>query len=334
MSLIMKICTYELVSRNYWWPGMQKTIIRYLANCDTCTRIKPVRHAPYGLLKPIQVPVTRWSSVSMGFITGLPKSGPQQPDTMLVIVNLLTKMAHYISTHESVTSNITACLYFDNIFRLHGLPDSLVSDRSTQFTAGFSRALYKLVGITQNLSTSFYRQTDSQTEKVNTILEQYLRGYIYYQQDNWTEILTMAEFAYNNTVSATTGITPFFALYGQHPRWIIKQNPATKTPTPAILQEWANQLENLNTYLISEMIYAQATQAEQADTDRLPATAYKIEDEVWLLRRHILITRPASKLDFKRLERFKFTQKISSHPYKLNLPTSMKCHTVFYVSVL
>ena len=326
--------TYELVSRNYWWPGMRKTIARYLANCDTCARIKPVRHAPYGLLKPMQVSVTRWGSVSMDFITGLPKSGPQQHDAILVIVDRLIKMAHYIRTHESVTSEGTARVYFDNIFRLHGLPDSLVSDRGTQFTSGSSRALCKLVGITQNLSTSFQPQTDGQTERVNAILEQYLRGYINYQQDNWTEILTMAEFAYNNTVSATTGITPFLALYGQHPRWIIKQNPTTKAPTPAVLEEWANQLENLNTSLKSDMVYAQAIQAEQADKDRLPAPAYKFGDEVWLLRRHIQTTSPSSKLDFKRLGRFKITQKISSHAYKLDLPASMKCHTVFHVSLL
>ena len=84
----------------------------------------------------------------------------------------------------------------------------------------------------------------------------------------------MAEFGYNNTVSATTGVTPFFALYGQHLRWIIKQNPTIKTPTPAVPEAWANQLENLNTYLKSEMVYAQAIQAEQADKDRLPAPIY------------------------------------------------------------
>ena len=313
---------------------MRKTIARYLVNCDTCARIKPVRHAPYGLLKPMQVPVSRWSSVSMDFITSVPKSGPQQHDAILVIVDRLTKMAHYIPTHESVTSEVTACLYFDNIFQFHGRSDCLVSDGGTQFTAGFSRALCKLVGITKNLSTTFHPQTDGQTERVNAILEQYLRGYINYQQDNWTEILTMAEFAYNNTVSATTGITPFFALHVQHPRWIIKQNPATKTPTPAILQELANQLETPNSYLKSEMVYAQATQAEQADKDRLPAPAYKIGDEVWLLRRHIQTTRPSSKLNLKRLEGFKITQKISSHAYKLDLPASMKCHPAFDVSLL
>ena len=249
----------------------------------------------------MQVPVTRWRSVSMDFITGLPKSGPQQHDSILVIVDSLTKMAHYIPTHESVTSEGTARLYFDNIFGLHGHPDSMISNRGTQFTFCFSRSLCKLVGITQNLCTSCHPQTDGQTERVNAILEQYLRGDINYQQGNWTEILTMAEFAYNNTVSSTTGITPFLALYGQHPRWIIKQNPTTKAHTPAVLKEWANQLENLNTYVKSEMVYAQAIQAEQADKDRLPAPAYKIGDELWLLRRHIQTTRPSSKLDFKRL---------------------------------
>ena len=78
---------YELVSRNYWWPGMRKTIARYLANYDTCARIKPVRHAPDGLLKPMQVPATCWSSLSMDFITGLPKSGQQKLDPILVIVD-------------------------------------------------------------------------------------------------------------------------------------------------------------------------------------------------------------------------------------------------------
>ena len=94
------------------------------------------------------------------------------------------------------------------------------------------------------------------------------------------EILTMAEFAYNNTIPATNGIIPFFALYEQHPRWIIKQTPVTKIATPTILQEWASQLDNLNSNLKSEMAYAQSLQAEQADKDWKPASLYQIGDEV------------------------------------------------------
>ena len=161
--------TYELVSRNYWWPGLHKTIARYLANCDTWARIKPARHAPFGLLKPLQVPVTRCSSVSMDFIMGLPESN--RYNAILVVFDRLTKMAHYIPTHEDTNSEKVARLYFDNIFYLHGLPASIISDRGTQFTSGFSRTLCKLVGISQNLSKSFHPQTDGQTECVNAILE-------------------------------------------------------------------------------------------------------------------------------------------------------------------
>ena len=140
-----RAATYKLVSRNYWWPGMRKTIARYLANCDTCACINPVRHAPYGLLKPLQVPAVRWSSVSMDFITGLPESRPpgSELDTrgynaVLVLVDRLTKMVHYITTRQDeMSSEHVDRLYFDNIFRLHSLPDSIVSDRGTQFTSVF-----------------------------------------------------------------------------------------------------------------------------------------------------------------------------------------------------
>ena len=106
----------------------------------------------------------------MDFITGLPESGPKIFDSILVGVDRLTTMAHYIPTHETVTYDQVARLYLDNIFRLHGLPDSIVSNTGTQFTSGFSHALCKLVAINQNLSTSFYPQTDVQTERVNAIL--------------------------------------------------------------------------------------------------------------------------------------------------------------------
>ena len=147
----------------------------------------------------------------MDFITGLHESNGY--NAILGVVDRLTKMAYYIPTRKDTNSEKVACLYFDNIFHLHALPDSIISDRGTLFILAFFRTLCKLVGISQNLSTSLYPQTDGQTERVNAILEHYLLGYINYQQNNWHELLTMAEFSYNNTISATTGITPFFAQY-------------------------------------------------------------------------------------------------------------------------
>ena len=222
----------------------------------TCAWIKPAWHAPFGFVKPLQVPVIRWSSLSMDYITGLPKSDGY--NAILVLVHRLTKMPYYIPTCEDTNSELVARLYFDNIFCLLGLSDSIVSNWGTQVISAFSRTLCKLVHISQNISTSFHPQIHGQTKCVNAILEQYLWVYINYKQDNWYKLLTMAWLSYNNTVAATTEIMPFFALYGQHTPYIIKENPASKTPTPAAPQEWANYLKLLNSYLRSKMTYAQA----------------------------------------------------------------------------
>ena len=216
---------------------MRKVIARYHSNCYTCARIKPIQHKPYGRLKPLEIPVRRWNSVSMDFIVGLRESN--EYNAILVIVVRLSKMAYYILTTEKVTSEQVARLFFDKVFKYHGIPDSIISDRGTQFTSKFSKALCSLIGINQGLSTSFHPQTDGQTERTNAILKQYLRGYINYQQKNWAKLLTMAEFLYKNTVLATTGITPFFALYGQHPRYMIKPRPNQKIPTSEARTEWA-----------------------------------------------------------------------------------------------
>ena len=110
--------------------------------------------------------------------------------------------------------------------------------------------------------------------------------------------------------------------------------PNQKISTPEVRQEWANEVGKLNSYLYSEIKYSQAVQAEQADQHRLPALIFQIGDTVWLLRCHMQTTRPSSKLYFRRLRRFKILDKIFSHAYKLDLPTYMKCHTVFHVSLL
>jgi hypothetical protein len=181
------------------------------------------------------------------------------------------------------------------------------------------------------MSTAYHPETDGQTERVNSILEQYLRAYCNYQQDNWAELLPMAEFAYNNTISSTTGKTPFWANYGYHPRYEII---AKEAPPIEELADYTERLQNLDKHLKSEMTYAQAVQAEQADKHRSAPPEFRVGDEVWLLRKHISTNRPSSKLDFKKLGRFKILKKISSHAYELELPDTMQVHPVFHVSLL
>jgi len=158
-------------------------------------------------------------------------------------------MAHYIPTTTEVNSNGIARLFLDNIFRLHGLPHSIVSDCGTQFISSFTRALTDLLGIQQKVSMAFHPQTDGQTERVNAIVEQYLRGYCNYQQDNWSELVSIAEFSYNNTLSATLGITPFQAMYGDNPRYQINPNPVAKLPALSVIKKYADRLSKLDSYL-------------------------------------------------------------------------------------
>jgi len=141
---------------------MRRTIAQYIRNCDTCARIKPARHAPYSLRKPLQIPFRKWSSILLDLVTGLPNSN--RFDALLVVVGRLSKMAHYIPTTTEVNSKGIARLFLDNIFKLHRLPDSIVSDRGTQFVSTFTHSLTDLLGIQQKVSTAFHSQTDGQTE--------------------------------------------------------------------------------------------------------------------------------------------------------------------------
>lgn len=326
-----RAATYEIITREFWWPSMRKTIARFISNCDTCARSKPVRHPPFGYLSPLPVPQRRWQSVSMDFIVGLPISDGN--DSILVVVDRLSKMAHFIPCTSEITSEGTAKLFADFVFKLHGIPANIVSDRGPQFISVFTRALCKILGITQNISTSFHPQTDGQTERINAILEQYLRAYVNYQQDNWAELLTMAEFSYNNTVSSTTGLSPFFANYGQHPKYEMKVLEDSQ-PDPEIVKDFREKYDALNQHLRDEMKFAQATQSDFADKRRMAPPDFRPGDKVWLLRRHLKTSRPSNKLDYKRLGKFTILAKISPHAYKLELPPTMKVHPVFHVSLL
>src|SRR5258706_14909732 len=144
----------------------------------------------------------------------------------------------------------------------------------------------------------------------------------------------MAEFSYNNTLSASTGITPFYAMYGEHPRYTIQSCLDVKLPLPTVLKEFADNLVSLNTYLKNEMLWAQDTYAEQADKHCIPAPKLEIGNYVWLLYKNIKTTQPSAKLDFKCLGKFRIIKKVSSHTYKLDLPASMKVHPVFHIFLL
>jgi hypothetical protein len=321
--------TLELISRDFWWPQMWKDVKEFVLSCDICSRSKTPRHRPYGLLQPLPVPRRPWSSVSMDFITDLPPSNSF--DSIFVVVDRLTKMAHFVPCKKTSSSEDTARLFLDNVYRYHGLPDDIVSDRGTQFVSKFWRSLFEILKVDIKLSSAFHPQTDGQTERVNQVLEQYLRCSINYQQDDWTVYLSLAEFAYNNTLHASTQKTPFFSNYGYHPKLDLLSSSTNSNPAA---EGFVKQLSELQTTLKLQLQSAQEAYKASADKFRNKAPAFKIGNKVWLLRRNIKTNRPCDKLDYRRLGPFVVQKQINPVAYRLELPAAMKVHPVFHVSLL
>jgi hypothetical protein len=327
--------TLELITRNFYWPRMRKMVNKYVNSCDTCARNKTPRHKPHGQLHPLPVPPAPWSSVSMDFIVELPRS--RGCNAILVCVDRLTKMAHFCPTTTQVDAKETARLYLKHVFKHHGLPEDIVTDRGTQFTSRFTASLLELCDIHSNKSTAFHPQSDGQTERVNQILEQYLRIFCDHQQDNWLDILPLAEFAYNNAEHSSTRMSPFFANYGLHPRCTLRLTPAGPgtSPNPSA-EDLTRKYRAIHDQAKEELKRAQAKYKETYDARHKEAPIFEPGNLVWLSRKHITTKRPSSKLDVKRLGPFKVLEAVgdSKLAFRLELPAQMRIHPVFHVSLL
>ena len=223
--------TTELVGQQYHWPKMRETIKLYVKNCDICQRSKVIRHAPYGMLQSNEDPDQPSKSMAMDFITDLPTSDGY--DTVLVVIDRLTKMSHFIPCEKSLDAGQFATLFLKEIIRLHGIPREIITDWGSLFTSDLWTKITEKLGIERRLSTAFHPQKDGETEQTNGILEQYLRAYVNYQKDNWNELLPMAEFAYNNSYQETIKTRPFYANYGVNPEHQLITHMMTEKITSA-----------------------------------------------------------------------------------------------------
>jgi len=203
----------ELATRNYWWPEVTRNVGKYVEGCDLCQQMKNRMEEPAGKLKLSEVPQKTWTHLTVDFIMKLPVVAGK--DAVLVVCDQLSKMTHFVATMEGTLAEGLARLFRDNIWKLHGLPESVVSDRGPQFAAELTKELNKMLEIKTKLSTAFHPQTDGQTEWMNQELEQYLRFFIEHRQKDWPEWLAAAEFAINNKVYMATKVSPLMANYGK-----------------------------------------------------------------------------------------------------------------------
>jgi hypothetical protein len=229
---------YQDLKEQFWWHGMKREIASYISKCDICQRVKAEHQRPTGLLQPLQVPEWKWESVGMDFITGFPKSS-RGNDSIWVIVDRLTKVAHFIPVKTTYKGSQLADLYLSRIVSLHGVPKTIVSDRGTQFTSRFWRQLHQALGKKLAFSTAYHPQTDGQTERVNQILEDMLRACVLTYGTKWEDCLPFTEFSYNNSYQASLQMAPFEALYGRkcHTPLNWSETGDSKIFGPNILQE-------------------------------------------------------------------------------------------------
>jgi transposase InsO family protein len=207
--------TFSRIKREFYWPGLRAAVRTFVRECDVCQRNKSETLHPAGLLQPLPIPDRIWTEISMDFVEGLPSSLGR--NVIMVVVDRLSKYAHFVALTHPYTASTVARVFMDNSFKLHGMPNTIVSDRDRIFTSNFWQEIFKLSGTELLMSSAYHPQTDGQTEIMNKRLEGYLRSFSGDRPKDWVKWLALAEWAYNTSTHTSTKLSPFEVVYGQPP---------------------------------------------------------------------------------------------------------------------
>ncbi|KAJ9518796.1 hypothetical protein QJQ45_026090, partial [Haematococcus lacustris] len=325
--------TLERVSRVFWWNTMRADVRYYVSTCDACQRDKASTLKPGGLLNPLSIPDYRWESVSMDFITKLP-SGSHGYDAICVFVDRLSKMVHFVPCREDLKARRFAQLFIDHVYKLHGMPAELISDRGSLFTSVFWREVMRRCGSKPALSSSYHPQSDGQTERYNRVLEEMLRHYISPTQSDWPDYLALAEFAVNNSWQESIQSTPFLVNTGQSPVTVgLRDLPyGGRCPSAhAFTRWWQDAVANARKCMAA----AQSRQSAYANKARRDVE-YKVGQKVLLSTKNLkLKPGKARKLIPRYVGPFEILLLVGAVAVKLDLPASMsRLHPVFHVSLI
>ncbi|KAB2611825.1 S ribonuclease [Pyrus ussuriensis x Pyrus communis] len=269
---------YHTIRPFYYWPGMKREIAEYVSRCAICQQVKAERKKPFGLLQPLPVPEWKWENITMDFVYKLPRTH-NGFDGIWVIVDRLTKSAHFIPVREKYSLSRLAELFISKVVKYHGVPVSIVSDRDPRFTSKFWVAFQEALGTRLLYSTAYHPQTDGQSERTIQTLEDMLRASVLQFGDAWHQRLDLMEFAYNNSFHSSIGMAPFEALYGRACRTPLCWSEVGERVLvgPEIVEETTQNVQVIKTNLKA----AQDRQKSLADrhaTDRV----YEVGDWVFL----------------------------------------------------
>ncbi|QRW19746.1 Retrotransposable element Tf2 protein [Rhizoctonia solani] len=316
--------TLELVSRNYYWPGIRADTYWHVNSCKTCQWIQKPKYASIPP-QPLELPSRPWQHMLYDMIVDLPKDG--SCDSILVIVDSFTKYAILVECSKKLKALELADLFLRHVWKRYSMPEKTVLDQGRVFNNKFLKALYQRLGIDPHFSLAYHPQSDGQTKRVNPTVKHFLRAYSGINQKDWVKWLPMVEFAYNNAVHSATGKSLFKALYG----WEPSLTPSNIPTNVLEANDLASQMEAQ--WRVIEAALRQSKTCMTAGETGEPIN-FEIGEEAWLDAKNVKLKTLSPKLTEQCLGPFKVTKKISDCAYRLELPPSMRIHNVFYVGLL
>lgn len=325
--------TLQLVSASYYWPSLRKDVERYVQRCRACQLAKG--HASNaGLYLPLPIPTQPWTDLSMDFVLGLPRT-QRGNDSIFVIVDRFSKMVHFVPCKRTTDAVRVAQLFFSDIYRLHGLPTSIVSDRDTRFLSHFWRSLWKMLHTSLDMSTAYHPQSDGQTEVVNRSLGNMLRALVGDNIKAWESRLCQAEFAHNHAVNRSSGFSPFQVVYGFVPRGPLDLAPLPdKNRLHGKASDFVSALQDVHK-LVSHNLAESASKYKAHADLRRRELLFAPGDLVWVvLTKDRLPAHEYNKLRSRKIGPVRVLERINANAYRLELPDHIKTANVFNVKYL
>jgi hypothetical protein len=328
--------THERLKNVYYFPQMHQQIKRFVSECHECIINKTGNHKSYGTMQIHQQPTKPFQFVGIDWIVGLPKSKEpltnKEYDSIMVVVDRLTKFAYFIPYLTTSTAEHLAYWMLRVIVAAHGMPEGIVSDRDKLFTSRFWKSLMNQVGTEQKMSTAYHPKTNGQTERTNRTLKAYLRFYINHQQDNWVGLLPMAQFAFNSATSDATGMTPFYALHGYEAKAYYEP---TEDDCPAqAATKTVEQIKDIHYQLTQDLRFISYRSAKYHDKNRLSAPTIKKGDKVYLNTTNFRSRRPSAKLDHVKQGPYLVLWKKAEDVWELDIPNRKGRYNAFHASLL
>ncbi|KAK5802526.1 hypothetical protein PVK06_030126 [Gossypium arboreum] len=325
---------YNDLKRRFWWHGMKRDISDFVSRCLICQQVKAEHQVPSGLLQSITIPEWKWDRVTMDFVSGLPLSASKK-DAVWVVVDRLTKSAHFVPVRTDFSMEKLAELYVSQIVRLHGVPISIVSDRDPRFTSRFWKKLQEALGTKLHFSTAFHPQTDGQSERIIQILEDMLRCCVLEFSGSWERYLPLIEFAYNNSFQSSIKMAPYEALYGRKCRTPLFWTELGESKIFRV--DLIRDAEQKVKVIRESLKIASDRQKSYADLKRKDIE-YQVGDKVFLKVspwKKILRFGRKGKLSPRFIGPYEISERVGPVAYRLILPPELKkVHDVFHVSML